>query len=97
MGCFISHSDNDEEEVSQKKRKVVMVGLQNSGKTSILNFLIHNKFIVVAPTAGFNVENLIYENEKYIFFDVGGKVRSLWTCYYENLDGLIFVIDSNDK
>lgn len=33
----------------------------------------------------------------YILFDLGGKVPSLWTNYYENLDGLVLVIDSTNK
>lgn len=74
-----------------------MVGLENSGKTSILYYLKNNKFDNVIPTAGLNIENLYYEKQNYIFFDVSGKVRSLWTHYYENLDALIFVIDTNDR
>jgi len=76
---------------------VVLIGLENSGKTSILNYLINNKSANVTPTAGLNVENLLFEKKNYLFFDVSGKVRSLWAHYYENLDGLIFTIDTTDK
>jgi GTPase SAR1 family protein len=38
-----------------------------------------------------------YKSTSFLLFDVGGKVRSLWTHYYDSLDALIFVIDSTDK
>ena len=34
---------------------------------------------------------------QFLVFDVGGKVRQLWSHYYDNLDAIIFVIDSTDK
>ena len=44
-----------------------------------------------------NVETIKYKNLEFLVFDVGGKVRSLWAHYYENLDAIIFVIDSTDR
>ena len=49
------------------------------------------------PTIGLNVESVQYKQLEFLVFDVGGKVRSLWSHYYENLDAVIFVIDSVDK
>ena len=51
------------------------------------------------PTIGFNVETLEYKNLNFTVWDVGGqdKIRVLWKHYYQNTDGLIFVVDSNDK
>ena len=49
------------------------------------------------PTIGLNIETIKYNNFTFLIFDVGGKVRSLWSHYYENLDAIIFVIDSTDK
>ena len=39
----------------------------------------------------------MYADNEYLIFDVGGKVRSLWNHYYENLVAVIFVVDSTDK
>ena len=51
------------------------------------------------PTIGFNVETVEYKNINFTVWDVGGqdKIRPLWRHYYQNTQGLIFVIDSNDR
>ncbi len=49
------------------------------------------------PTIGLNVESVKYNNLEFLVFDVGGKVRSLWAHYYENLDAIIFIVDSTDR
>ena len=50
------------------------------------------------PTIGFNVETVEYKNIKFTVWDVGGqdKIRPLWRHYYQNTEGVIFVVDSND-
>ena len=50
------------------------------------------------PTIGFNVEQVEYQNISFTVWDVGGqdKLRMLWRHYYENVDALIFVVDSAD-
>jgi GTPase SAR1 family protein len=49
------------------------------------------------PTIGLNIETVKYKDLEFLVFDIGGKVRSLWSHYYENIDAIIFVIDSTDK
>ena len=51
------------------------------------------------PTIGFNVETVEYKNISFTVWDVGGqdKIRPLWRHYFQNTQGLIFVIDSNDR
>ena len=46
-----------------------------------------------------NVEQVDYKNISFTVWDVGGqdKIRPLWRHYYQNTEGLIFVVDSNDK
>ena len=53
----------------------------------------------VAPPPGFNVETVEYKNISFTVWDVGGqdKIRPLWRHYYQNTQGLIFVVDSNDR
>lgn len=41
--------------------------------------------------------NVDFSHPEFMIFDVGGKVPSLWSNYYENTDGLIFIIDSSNK
>jgi GTPase SAR1 family protein len=49
--------------------------------------------------AGFNVEKVQYKNVTFTVWDVGGqeKLRPLWKHYFNNTDGLIFVVDSADR
>lgn len=98
MGCPLLHpSPQEDPSLSITKKKILLIGLDGSGKTSILQRLKANAFIQTQPTIGLNIETITFIKEEFLFFDVGGKVRSLWTHYYENLNALIFVIDSTDK
>ncbi|KFM02957.1 ADP-ribosylation factor 5, partial [Aptenodytes forsteri] len=51
------------------------------------------------PPTGFNVETVEYKNICFTVWDVGGqdKIRPLWRHYFQNTQGLIFVVDSNDR
>ena len=55
--------------------------------------------VTTIPTIGFNVETVEYKNISFTVWDVGGqdKIRPLWRDYYQNTQGLIFVVDSNDS
>ena len=78
---------------------MLMVGLDNAGKTTILYKLKLNEQVSTIPTIGFNVETVKYKNLDLTIWDVGGqeKIRKLWRHYYNNIDVIIFVIDSNDS
>jgi small GTP-binding protein len=80
------------------EKKLLMIGLDAAGKTTILYKLKLGEVISSIPTIGFNVEQVSYKNLKMNIWDIGGqdKIRKLWKHYYDNCDGLIFVIDSND-
>jgi ADP-ribosylation factor protein 1 len=75
------------------------VGLDAAGKTTILYKLKLGEIVTTIPTIGFNVETVEYKNISFTVWDVGGqdKIRPLWRHYYQNTQGLIFVVDSNDK
>jgi len=55
--------------------------------------------VTTIPTIGFNVETVEYKNICFTVWDVGGqdKIRPLWRHYFQNTQGLIFVVDSNDR
>ena len=57
------------------------------------------ELVTTVPTIGFNVETVEYKNISFTVWDVGGqdKIRPLWRHYYQNTQGLIFVVDSNDR
>ena len=76
-----------------------MLGLDAAGKTTILYKLHIGEVLSTVPTLGFNVEKVQYKNVMFTVWDVGGqdKIRPLWRHYYQNTQGLIFVVDSNDR
>lgn len=75
------------------------VGLDAAGKTTILYKLKLGEIVTTIPTIGFNVETVEYKNISFTVWDVGGqdKIRPLWRHYFQNTQGLIFVVDSNDR
>lgn len=79
--------------------RILMVGLDAAGKTTILYKLKLGEIVTTVPTIGFNVETLEYKNISFTVWDVGGqdKIRLLWRHYFQNTQGVIFVIDSNDR
>merc|ERR1712031_117436 len=85
--------------VGTQKMRILMVGLDAAGKTTILYKLKLGEVVTTIPTIGFNVETVEYKNISFNVWDIGGqdKIRKLWRYYYANTQGLIFVIDSNDR
>ncbi|KAG6443236.1 hypothetical protein O3G_MSEX002792 [Manduca sexta] len=77
---------------------MLIVGLDAAGKTTILYKLKLGEIVTTIPTIGFNVETVEYKNISFTVWDVGGqdKIRPLWRHYYQNTQGLIFVVDSSD-
>lgn len=85
---------------TQRDYRIVMVGLDASGKTTILQkFKLGEISTHTLPTVGFNVETVEYKNISFTVWDVGGqdKIRPLWQHYYQNTDAVIFVVDSCDE
>lgn len=82
-----------------KEMRILMVGLDAAGKTTILYKLKLGEVVTTIPTIGFNVETVEYKNISFTVWDVGGqdKIRPLWRHYFQNTQGVIFVVDSNDR
>ncbi|KAI3639093.1 hypothetical protein MIR68_002623 [Amoeboaphelidium protococcarum] len=82
-----------------KEMRILMLGLDAAGKTTILYKLKLNQSVTTIPTVGFNVESVTYKNVKFNVWDVGGqdKIRPLWRHYYTGTQALIFVVDSQDR
>jgi ADP-ribosylation factor 1/2 len=83
---------------SNKEYRLLMLGLDAAGKTTVLYRLKLGEVQHTIPTVGFNVESVEYKNLKFTVWDVGGqsKLRPLWRHYYTGTQALIFVVDSND-
>ena len=85
--------------VGKVEMRILMVGLDAAGKTTILYKLKLGEVVTTIPTIGFNVETVEYKNLTFTVWDVGGqdKIRPLWRHYYQGTNGLIYVVDSNDR
>ncbi|KAH8852237.1 ADP-ribosylation factor 1 [Schistosoma japonicum] len=96
MGGFFTSLRNY---FNKMEARILMVGLDAAGKTTILYKLKLGEVVTTIPTIGFNVETLQYKNINLTVWDVGGqdKIRPLWRHYFQNTQGLIFVVDSNDS
>ena len=83
---------------SRNNFKIIILGIQNAGKTTILYRLSIGQLIKTTPTIGSNVEEISYNNIKLQAWDLGGQesTRSLWSVYYVNTDAIIYVIDTHD-
>jgi len=78
--------------------KLICVGLDNSGKTTMLNIIKPKKVNLteIAPTIGYTIETFSKNNISFTIFDMSGqsKYREMWQDYCKGVDGIIFVIDS---
>jgi ADP-ribosylation factor-like protein 6 len=86
--------------LSKKEANILVVGLDNSGKTTIINRLKSSREQRdVVPTVGFSVEKFHNNTLSFTAFDMSGqgRYRNLWEHYYKDCHGIIFVIDSSDK
>ncbi|CAF1019023.1 unnamed protein product, partial [Adineta ricciae] len=77
----------------------LFIGLDASGKTTILYRLKLGELVQTIPTIGFNVETIEYNATVLTLWDVGGcdKIRPLIRHYFQNIQVIIFTIDANDR
>mmetsp|Transcript_61350 Transcript_61350/g.126691 ORF Transcript_61350/g.126691 Transcript_61350/m.126691 type:complete len:182 (+) Transcript_61350:210-755(+) len=84
--------------IGSKEVRILILGLDNAGKTTILYRLHQGEVVTTIPTIGFNVETVTYKNIKFQVWDLGGQssIRPYWRCYYPNTNAIIYVVDSAD-
>lgn len=87
---------------SRKKVSVIVLGLDNSGKTTLVSHLKPSgdgNFFESTPTVGFTVEKIQKHNIDFTVFDMSGQssYRGLWEAYYTDVSAIIWVLDSSDK
>ncbi|KAI9561878.1 hypothetical protein GHT06_012840 [Daphnia sinensis] len=85
--------------IGSREMRILILGLDGAGKTTILYRLQVGEVVTTIPTIGFNVEQVTYKNLKFQVWDLGGQtsIRPYWRCYYSNTDAIIYVVDSVDK
>ncbi|CAK9031895.1 ADP-ribosylation factor-like protein 2 [Durusdinium trenchii] len=83
----------------EKQMRVLMLGLDNAGKTTILKRFNGEDISSISPTLGFNIKTLEHRGYALNVWDVGGQstIRSYWRNYFEETDGLVWVVDCADR
>ena len=85
----------------QQNCRILVVGLDNSGKTTILNKIKPAKaaLLEVVPTVGFNLEEFAKNNLQFTCYDMSGhsRYRELWVRFYSEAQAVIFVLDATDR
>eukprot|EP00051_Salpingoeca_urceolata_P034911 m.27259 g.27259 ORF g.27259 m.27259 type:complete len:180 (+) comp8507_c0_seq1:303-842(+) len=82
-----------------EEHKIIIVGLDNAGKTTILYQFLLNEVVVTSPTIGSNVEEVVFKNLHFLMWDIGGQdsLRPSWSSYFTGAKCLILVVDSTDR
>uniref|UniRef100_A0A8C4URM9 ADP ribosylation factor like GTPase 5B n=1 Tax=Falco tinnunculus TaxID=100819 RepID=A0A8C4URM9_FALTI len=80
-----------------QEHKVIIVGLDNAGKTTILYQFLMNEVVHTSPTIGSNVEEIVVKNTHFLMWDIGGQesLRSSWNTYYSNTEKSIATSKTN--
>src|SRR5210317_1688716 len=95
MGVFFSRLFSY---FGDREARILVLGVDNAGKTTILYRLQVGTVVSTIPTIGFNVETVTHKNVKFQVWDLGGQtsIRPYWRCYYPNTQAIIYVVDSSD-
>lgn len=99
---------------NDQEARILVLGLDNAGKTTILKALSEEDISTIMPTQGFNIKSLVSNINFFLFnwlllqtqdgfklnvWDIGGQkaIRPYWENYFDNTDGMVFVVDSSDE
>ncbi|KAG6853717.1 ADP-ribosylation factor-like protein 2 [Blastosporella zonata] len=83
----------------EREMRILFLGLDNAGKTTILKKLNGEDIKSVSPTLGFNIKTFAHGKYTLNIWDVGGQrtLRPYWRNYFEQTDALVWVVDSSDR
>merc|ERR1712227_562672 len=83
----------------EREMRILMLGLDGAGKTTVVRKLLHKDVNVIEPTLGFNIDTVQFDDYNVNVWDVGGQksIRTFWKNYFERTEGLIWVVDCADR
>ncbi|KAJ8595055.1 ARF/SAR superfamily [Rhizopogon salebrosus TDB-379] len=83
----------------EREMRILFLGLDNAGKTTILKKINGEDISSVSPTLGFNIKTFIHRKYTLNIWDVGGQrtLRPYWRNYFEQTDAIVWVVDSGDR
>ena len=84
--------------IASKEGKLLVLGLDCAGKTTILKAVADEEISNIEPTQGFNIKQITIGGIRLAIWDLGGQkvLREYWSNYFENTSVLIYVIDAAD-
>ncbi|SCZ97926.1 BZ3500_MvSof-1268-A1-R1_Chr7-3g09641 [Microbotryum saponariae] len=85
--------------LKERQIRVLCLGLDNAGKTTIVRRLLGEDISLISPTLGFNIRTIVHIGYTLNIWDIGGQssLRPYWRNYFEVTDAVIWVVDSSDR
>ena len=82
----------------EREMRILVLGLDNAGKTTCIKRFNNQDITTISPTLGFQICPLQFRGYTLNLWDIGGQqsLRSYWRNYFESTDGIVRVVDSND-
>lgn len=84
------------QKMKDKEIRVLTLGLDNSGKTTIIRKMLGEDVEEVSPTMGFQINSITYKDYTLNVWDIGGQtsLRNFWSNYFDKTNVVIWVVDS---
>lgn len=85
--------------LSKKNAKILFLGLDNAGKTTLMRRLKDDRMVQHAPTSFAHSEELVLGNIRFMAHDLGGHkaMRKIWKTYMPGVNGIIYIVDASAR